>query len=74
VQPATDAFAAFIGGFVAAEGTFGCAGEPPVFTFAIGLGTKGPGFESRQPDWKKCRSGRCAWMRSYANECVMTAI
>jgi LAGLIDADG endonuclease len=38
VQPATDETAAFIGGFVAAEGTFVCSGDPPKFTFAVALG------------------------------------
>jgi hypothetical protein len=38
VRLATDAVAGYIAGFVAAEGTFVCSGEPPTFTFAVGLG------------------------------------
>jgi len=38
VLPATDSLAAFVGGFVAAEGSFTRAGDPPTFRFAIGLG------------------------------------
>jgi hypothetical protein len=37
VSPATD-IGAFVAGFVAAEGTFVVSGEPPKFTFAVGLG------------------------------------
>ncbi len=37
MRPVTDG-AAFIGGFVAAEGTFVCSGEPPRFRFAVALG------------------------------------
>lgn len=37
-RPATEALAAFIGGFVCAEGTFGNYGNPPSFTFAVRLG------------------------------------
>ena len=37
VPPATDV-ASFVGGFVAAEGSFTISGEPSSFTFAIGLG------------------------------------
>jgi len=38
VQPGTDAVAAFLGGFVAAEGTFVSSGSPPTFRFAVALG------------------------------------
>jgi hypothetical protein len=38
VQPAIDALAQFLGGFVAAEGTFGSGGIQPRFRFAVGLG------------------------------------
>lgn len=37
MQPGTDDRAAFLAGFVAAEGTFGMTGDPPRFRFAIGL-------------------------------------
>jgi hypothetical protein len=37
VRPATD-LAAYLGGFVAGEGTFTSSGTPPVFRFAVGLG------------------------------------
>jgi hypothetical protein len=37
VRPATD-LAAYVSGFVAAEGTFAATGEPPTFRFAVGLG------------------------------------
>jgi hypothetical protein len=39
VLPATD-LANFVGGFVAAEGTFTTAGSPPSFTFAVALGAE----------------------------------
>lgn len=38
MRPATERYAAFVGGFVAAEGTFVLSGDPPVFRFAVGLG------------------------------------
>jgi len=38
VRPDTDDRAAFLGGFVAAEGTFVETGDPPRFRFAVGLG------------------------------------
>ncbi len=38
VQPATSALAGFLGGFVAAEGSFISSGEPSRFRFAVGLG------------------------------------
>jgi hypothetical protein len=38
VSPATDEVAAFIGGFVAAEGNFRAVGQRPRFAFAVGLG------------------------------------
>jgi LAGLIDADG endonuclease len=42
VSPATDLIADFLGGFVAAEGTFVCSpvrsGQGQRFTFAVGLG------------------------------------
>jgi LAGLIDADG endonuclease len=38
VPPATDTLAAFFGGFVAGEGSFTRAGDPPAFRFSIGLG------------------------------------
>lgn len=38
MPPATDALAALAGGFVAAEGCFTKTGDPPRFTFAVGLG------------------------------------
>lgn len=38
MQPATSAVGAFLAGFVAAEGTFTQSGEPPKFTFSVGLG------------------------------------
>jgi hypothetical protein len=37
VRPATE-LAAFLGGFVAAEGTFTGSGDPPTFSFAVQLG------------------------------------
>lgn len=37
MPPATD-LADFLGGFVAAEGTFVVSGNPPSFTFAVALG------------------------------------
>lgn len=37
MPPATD-FASFVGGFVAAEGSFTVSGQPSSFTFAVGLG------------------------------------
>ena len=43
MQPATDAFAAFIGGFVAAEGTFTRTKDARKFTFAVGLGAADAG-------------------------------
>ncbi len=43
VPPATDGIAAFIGGFVAAEGNFRVVGARPRFTFAVGLGAKDSG-------------------------------
>lgn len=49
MPPATDV-AAFIGGFVAAEGSFVKSGRPPTFTFAIALGA--------------ADRGSCALMRS----------
>lgn len=36
--PDTDALAQFLGGFVAAEGSFIVTGHPPKFRFAVGLG------------------------------------
>jgi hypothetical protein len=38
VRPGTD-LAQFVGGFVAAEGTFIRSGQPPRFRFAVALGT-----------------------------------
>ncbi len=38
MRPATEPFAAFVGGFVAAEGAFVRSGDPPTFRFAVGLG------------------------------------
>jgi hypothetical protein len=38
VPPATEDWAAYIAGFVAAEGTFVRCGTPPTFTFAVALG------------------------------------
>lgn len=35
---ATEHVAAFVAGFVAAEGHFSVSGKPPKFTFAVGLG------------------------------------
>jgi hypothetical protein len=43
VLPATD-IAAFVGGFVAAEGSFTISGRPPSFTFAVGLGALDKGM------------------------------
>jgi hypothetical protein len=44
VQPATDRVAGWIAGFVAGEGTFTRSGQPPVFTFAVGLGASDAGM------------------------------
>jgi hypothetical protein len=38
VQPGTEGVADFIGGFIAAEGTFVRTGRRPKFVFAVGLG------------------------------------
>jgi hypothetical protein len=38
VKPDTEHVAAFVAGFVAAEGTFVESGNPPKFRFAVGLG------------------------------------
>lgn len=38
MRPATETAADFVGGFVAAEGTFFRSGTPPKFVFAVGLG------------------------------------
>jgi hypothetical protein len=43
VLPATEAIAAFVGGFVAAEGTFGAAADKRRFTFAVALGATDAG-------------------------------
>jgi hypothetical protein len=43
VQPGTDATAAFLGGFIAGEGTFVRSGDPPTFRFAVGLGAADTG-------------------------------
>ncbi len=40
---ATD-IASFVGGFVAAEGSFTISGRPPSFTFAVGLGALDEGM------------------------------
>jgi hypothetical protein len=39
VRQATRNLSAYVGGFVAAEGTFICIGEPPKFRFAVSLGS-----------------------------------
>lgn len=38
MQPVTSRLPAFLGGFAAAEGSFGMGGVPPRFRFAVGLG------------------------------------
>lgn len=43
MPPATD-IASFVGGFVAAEGSFTAFGEPSSFTFAVGLGALDKGM------------------------------
>ena len=43
MPPATESFAAFVGGFVAAEGNFRVVGEPPKFVFAVALGASDSG-------------------------------
>lgn len=44
MSPATEDVDAFIGGFVAAEGSFITTGAPPRFRFAIGLGASDTGM------------------------------
>jgi hypothetical protein len=40
VQPDTEGFAAFVAGFIVAEGTFTASGERPIFRFAVALGAE----------------------------------
>ena len=44
MSPDTDDLAAFLAGFVAGEATFVASGDPPKFTFAVGLGASDTGM------------------------------
>jgi hypothetical protein len=43
VRPAIEDAAAFLGGFVAAEGSFNASGDPPRFSFTVGLSASDSG-------------------------------
>jgi hypothetical protein len=85
VPPATEPIAAFIGGFVAAEGTFGASDQGTRFKFAVGLGAAdaatcvmlqeffGCGGISRSPRRKPHYDDECAFaIQSLADHIAVT--
>lgn len=74
VPPATDDLAAFLAGFVAAEGSFFTTGLPPRFRFAIGLGASDAGMCETARAFLRCGRLQEAPRRRphYDDECAFS--